>query len=109
MNRLKDIREDRDLQAKDVAAAIGVSKQAMSNYEKGVRQISPDLIGRFCAFYGVTADYLLGFSNQPQAAVSKSDTALLQAYHDAPAEIRGIVDHALEPYKKAAQESAAAS
>lgn len=100
MNRLRDLREDRDLTQAELGEAIGVSMMAISYYEREVRALTPDLINKFCDFYGVTADYLLGRSNRSQPVVSESDTAVLAAYHAAPLEIRKIVDAALEPYKE---------
>lgn len=109
MNRLRDLREDRDLTQTEVGKAVGVSQKAVSYYETEERALTAQLIAKFCAFYNVTSDYLLGLSNQPHAAVSNSDTAVLAAYHAAPAEIRAIVDTALAPYKKESRDASAAS
>lgn len=98
MNRLREIREDRDLTQLEVGKALGISNTAISNYESGIREMSLDLLRKFSAFYEVTSDYILGISNSPRPAVSESDTAILAAYHAAPAEIRAIVDTALAPY-----------
>lgn len=100
MNRLKAIREERHLRQEDVAAALGVHFTTISKYEVGTSSLTDELICKFCDFYGVTSDYLLGRSNQPQPVVSESDTELLTAYHGAPADIKAIIDTALAPYKK---------
>jgi len=109
MNRLKDLREDRDLKQGEVGQVLGVSKQAISHYELETRALTPELIHKFCDFYGVTADYLLGRSNQPRPSMSKLDIELLQAYHAAPLEIRRIIDTALAPYREEVQSDAAAA
>nr|WP_325300382.1 helix-turn-helix transcriptional regulator [uncultured Dysosmobacter sp.] len=106
MNRLRKIREDRGLRQEDVAAVIGVHFTTISKYELGTSQLTEDLILKFCAYYHVTADYLLGLSNSKWAAVPDSDADVLTAYHAAPMEIRGIVDHALAPYKQAGADRA---
>lgn len=51
----------------------------------------------------------LGLSRQPDPAASELDSALLAAYHAAPAEIRTIVDTALDPYKAKLSADSAAS
>ena len=102
MNRLRELREDRDLTLADVGAAVGASGTAVARYEAEKRALTAGLILKFCAFYGVTADYLLGLSTWRTPVVSKLDTDLLAAYHSAPAEIRSIIDHALAPYQKEA-------
>jgi len=104
MNRLKELREDRDLKQSEVGQRIGVASNTISNYETEQRALTADLIHKFCDLYGVTADYLLCRSNQPHAAVSNSDTELLHAYHAAPLEIQKIVNAALEAYRPAVAE-----
>lgn len=109
MNRLRELREDRDLNLSDVGKAIQVTATTVSRYELGQRALTEDLINKFCNLYGVTADYLLGRSAQPHATVSNSDTAILAAYHAAPADIRAIIDTALAPYKQEQDANATAS
>ena len=109
MNRLKDLREDRDLTQREVGTVIGVADNTIANYENEKRALTADLINKFCDFYGVTADYLLYRSNQPRPSVSNSDTELLRAYHAAPLEIQKIVNAALEAYRPAASENEAAA
>lgn len=58
--RLKEIRTERGLRQKDVAAAIGVTLQAICNYEAGTRDPSLDILCKLCDFFEVSADYLLG-------------------------------------------------
>lgn len=101
MNRLKDLREDRDLKQSDVANSLGITTMSVSRYEREENALTPDLINKFCDFFEVTSDYLLGRSSTPTARVSKLDTELLQAYHAAPLEIQKIVNAALEAYKPA--------
>ena len=93
----------------DLAAVIGTSSMTVSRYEREESALTADLITKFCDFYGVTADYLLGRSSSPLPAVSDPDTAILAAYHAAPAEIRAIIDTALAPYLPAAAEAESAS
>ena len=109
MNRLKELREDRDLTQQHIGELLGVSKMAVSRYERGEASIPNDLIVQLCAFFDVSADYLLGLSSWQRPAMSKMDTTLLAAYHAAPAEIRAIVDTALEPYKTKKYADSAAS
>ena len=109
MNRLKDLREDRDLTQRQVGSAIGVADNTVSNYENEQRALTADLIHKFCDLYGVTADYLLCRSNQPRPSVSNSDTELLHAYHAAPLEIQKIVNAALEAYRPVVSEKKVAA
>ena len=83
-----------------LASMLNVSPQSISRYEREERDLSTDVIHRLCEIFGVTSDYLLGFSTRRENAVSEDDAVLLSAYHTAPAEIRTIVDTALQPYKE---------
>lgn len=84
----------------ELALRMNVTRQAVSRYETGDRDVGPEEIRRLCEIFGVTADYLLGFSSVPAAAVSDADAQLLAAYHAATPEIRAIVDTALDPYRE---------
>ena len=109
MNRLRDLREDHDMKLADVGAIVGLSAMSISRYEREEHALTPELIAKFCEMYGVTADYLLGFTDYPHAAVSDSDTSLLHAYHAAPLEIQKIVNAALEPYRPVVSEKESAA
>lgn len=60
MNRLRDLREDRDLRQVDVSEAVGIDQRTLSNYETGKTNPDSFAIIKLCDFYNVSADYLLG-------------------------------------------------
>lgn len=64
MNRIKELREDRDLRQVDVAAATGVDQKTLSNYETGKTLPDSFAIVKLAEFFGVTCDYLLGVSER---------------------------------------------
>ena len=108
-NRLRELREAKKLTLADVGKLTNCSVQSVSNYELGQRALTDYHIRDFCAFYGVTSDYLLCMSDNPKPSMSDSDIAIIQAYHNATPEIQKIIDAALEPYRKDAQKTSAAS
>jgi len=57
---LSQLREEKDVGQKEIAAYLKVSIGTVSNYENGVH--SPDLatLCRLADYFGVTTDYLLG-------------------------------------------------
>lgn len=63
MIRLRELREQAGWTQKDVAQMLGATNTSISMYELGQRQLTPDLIAKFCALYQVSADYLLGLSD----------------------------------------------
>ena len=61
--RLRDLREDRDLVQKEVAAVLGIDQRVYSNYEIGKREIPTRFLTVLADFYGTSTDYILGRTN----------------------------------------------
>lgn len=64
--RIRDLREDRDLKQRQIAEFLNCSQQVYSNYELGQRDIPTDVLIRLADFYKVSIDYLLGQTNNPK-------------------------------------------
>lgn len=64
--RLRDLREDRDLVQKEVAAYLGINQRVYSNYEIGKREIPTRFIVSLAKFYGTSTDYILGLTDDPE-------------------------------------------
>ena len=58
--RLRDLREDKDMKQKEVAAILGIDQRVYSNYETGKREIPLHHLVALADFYHVTTNYLLG-------------------------------------------------
>ena len=63
MNRLKELREDKDLYQKDVAKMLGISQQYYSEYESGNRAIPIFHLIKLAEFYNVSIDYIVGLTD----------------------------------------------
>lgn len=59
-DRLRELREDRDLKQSDIAEILKTTQQVYSRYEKGINQIPLHHLVTLCKFYKVSADYILG-------------------------------------------------
>ena len=66
--RLKDLRVvDKHLTLEQLGAQTGLSKSALGNYEAGdYKDISPFAIATLADFYGVSADYLMGLTENKE-------------------------------------------
>lgn len=62
MNRIRALREDRDLRQIDVARATGIDQKTLSNYETGKTRPDSEALILLADFFGVTIDYLVGRS-----------------------------------------------
>ena len=61
--RIRDLREDRDLTQKQIAKELCCSQQVYSNYELGQRDIPTDILIKLAKFYQVSTDYILGLTD----------------------------------------------
>ena len=64
--RIKNLREDKDLTQKDVAKVINKSQQGYSHIEEGRAELKIDDLIKLCKFYGVSADYMIGMTDDKQ-------------------------------------------
>lgn len=62
--RIRDLREDKELLQKDIAKILQTTQQYYSEYEKGKRQIPAEKIVILAKFYNTSADYILGLTNE---------------------------------------------
>ena len=62
MNRLRDLREDADLNQTQVAKFLGMSQTGYSKYETGENDIPTQVLIKLAGFYKTTTDYILGIS-----------------------------------------------
>lgn len=64
MYRIKDLREDRDLSQAEIAKVIKTTQQQYSKIETGKSDISGEKICFLAEFYNVSADYILGLTDE---------------------------------------------
>ena len=64
--RLRGVREDRDLTQAEVGKILNKSQQGNNHIEAGRAELKIDDLVKLCQFYNLTADYLVGLSDQPQ-------------------------------------------
>ena len=58
-NRLRDLREDRDLTQSNVANYLQIHQTTYSDYELGRLNIPVAVLHKLADYYGVSVDYLL--------------------------------------------------
>ncbi|MDE6659534.1 MAG: helix-turn-helix domain-containing protein [Eubacterium sp.] len=65
-DNLKNLRVDRDIKQKDVAKVLNVSQNTYSQYETGVIALTAEVLIKLSDFYGVSIDYLLDRTDNPE-------------------------------------------
>ena len=64
--RIRDLREDRDLSQKKIAEHLGMSQTGYSKYETGENDIPTAVLIELARFYQTSVDYLLGETDQKE-------------------------------------------
>ena len=63
--RIRDMREDRDLPQRALAELLHVSQATYSRYESGGLDVTSSALIALARFYGTSVDYLLGLTDEP--------------------------------------------
>lgn len=93
--RLKDLREDMDLNQSKIADIIKTSQSYYAQYENGKRPLPFDRAIELAKFYNVSLDYIAGRTNDKRgltrSELSAYDTDILKKIHALSDEQRGII------------------
>ena len=65
MNRIRELRESRDLRQIDLSRATGIDQKTISNYETGKTNPDSYALIRLADFFEVSIDYLVGRIDTP--------------------------------------------
>lgn len=91
-SRIAQLRDEKRWTQEQTAAKLGISRAALSHYEKNRREPDTETLAKFADLYQVTIDYLVGRTLNPQVAMSEdirnfadhlelSDEEILQKYN----------------------------
>ena len=64
IQRLKEIREDKDLYQKDIAKILNIPQQNYSRYELGIVSMPIEKYAILAKYYNTSIDYLIGLTNE---------------------------------------------
>ncbi len=62
--RIRELREDNDLNQTQIARMLGMSQTGYSKYETGENDIPTTVLIKLADFYDTSIDYLLGRTNK---------------------------------------------
>ena len=63
-NRLRELREDADLNQTQIASYLGMSQTGYSKYETGENDIPTQVLIKLARYYKTSVDYILGLSDE---------------------------------------------
>ena len=74
IKRIRDLREDHDKTQVEIAEILGTSQTMYARYERGANELPIHHLITLCEYYGVSADYILGFEDNPNKNPNKKMT-----------------------------------
>ena len=87
--RMAALRKARGLSQRQVAGELGISQALLSHYENGAREPGLDFVCRACRYFGVSADYILGMSDEPGGSREQNE-----AFASVVSELRSLTERA---------------
>ena len=91
-NRIRDLREDRDMRQSDLAEVTGIDQRTISNYETGKTSPDAEALIILADFFDVTIDYLVGRANNNLISNTKKIAIIEQT--------RKLLDELKKSYKR---------
>jgi len=70
--RIRDLREDKDLSQKEMGKLLGMSQTGYSKYETGENDIPTSILIKLADIHGTSIDYILGRTNEKKQFNKKS-------------------------------------
>lgn len=64
--RIRGVREDRDLKQSEIGKIIQKSQQGYNHIETGRAELKIDDLKKLCKYYNLSADYLIGLTDTPK-------------------------------------------
>lgn len=69
---LSRLRREKGVNQRVAAAELNISQALLSHYENGLREPGLEFIAKACAYYGVSADFLLGRTEVREGLMARS-------------------------------------
>ncbi|MCC3375987.1 helix-turn-helix domain-containing protein [Cohnella sp. REN36] len=70
-SRIALLREQRGWTQEQLSASLGISRAALSHYEKNRREPDTETLSKVADIFGVTLDYLVGRTHSPTATLDE--------------------------------------
>ena len=99
-DKLKNLRESKDMTQSEMAKLLGVAQSTYSQYEIGDRRLPDDLKIKLADFYKVTVDYLLGREEPNYILAAHRKGGIAELPEEAQKELDNYVEYLRAKYKK---------
>lgn len=85
----KQLRKEKGLTQDELAEALGITKQAVSHYERGTREPrNQEMLELIADFFNVDINYLTGYQSRTTQLLNDEELKLVNAYRKASEDIK---------------------
>lgn len=71
IQKIKEIREDKDKTQTEIGKIINKSQQGYAHIENRKAKLTIEDLMKLCEYYNLSADYILGFTDDPKQLPKK--------------------------------------
>ncbi|WP_274649391.1 helix-turn-helix domain-containing protein [Paenibacillus humicola] len=103
--RISKLREDRGWTQEQTAASLGISRAALSHYEKNRREPDTETLSKFADLFHVSVDYLVGRTNVPHVTLDEPIRQFVDQLELSDEELLKKFDLTIDGHKLTAEEA----
>ncbi len=104
-DKIKKLREGKNISQKELAGELGVTDAMISMYENDKKNPSLEVITKIAMFFNVSTDYLLGTETMSDNELPKNIRAVARDLLDLPEENRKLAIDMIKSLSKKADEA----
>lgn len=104
-DKIKKLREGKNISQKELAGELGVTDAMISMYENDKKNPSLDVITKIAIYFNVSTDYLLGTETMSDNELPKNIRAVARDLLDLPEENRKLAIDMIKSLSKKADEA----
>lgn len=71
LKRIRDLQKDSNLNQDEIAKVLNVTQTNYSKYERDERKLQINQLITLCIYYNLSADYILGFTDEMKTLPKK--------------------------------------
>lgn len=104
-NRIAALRKNRNLTQDDMSTTLGISRAALSHYEKGRREPDYDTLINIADFFKVSLDYIMGRTDDPLASLDPENREFIDRLELSDDQLMNQLAFTIDGKKLTAEES----
>lgn len=104
-SNIAKLREDRGWTQEQTALLVGISRAALSHYEKNRREPDSETLSKFADLFHVSVDYLVGRTNAPTSTLDEPIRDFVDHLELADEELLNKYDLTIDGRKLSAEEA----